>query len=507
MFSPARRPLPARLDLEQQKTQAKELLRAFRSADPEAVERIRAVLPDKQRLTLADAQFVLAREYGFTSWAELRRRAAADAADSRTPSQRTHDAFRRRDAAEIRRLFVAYPELRARIDDPVAAFDSPAIVAYANDAAIVEVLLEFGADPNRRSAWWAGGFHALHSATGAAAERLLAAGAIPDTCAAAHLDDLDLLRHQLQADPARAHERGGDGQTPLHFAESRDAIDLLLAAGAELDARDVDHRSTPAEWMLASRRGLGRYELARYLTERGASVDIFLAAALGLTDRAHALIRQDPAVLDHRTGQGAYGEKKPSSYHIYFWSIGPGRSPLDTAEQFEHADTLAAMMGLASPVQRLLFACARGDEEEADRLLRNHPALMASLRPEQHRALADAAWTGNARAVSLMVTLGFDPRVAGHDGGSALHLAAWEGSPEMVEALLRDRRARDLLGVKDPHYGATPLGWCCHGSLHGSGGTGYPAVARALLAAGAQPGPDTTNASVEVLTVLAAHRS
>ncbi|MFI5257763.1 MAG: hypothetical protein ACHQRK_10940 [Gemmatimonadales bacterium] len=422
--------------------------------------------------------------------------------ETRPPEERMHDAFRRRDVAAIRWLFLDYPALRAHIDDPVAAFDSPAIVAYANDPAIVEVLLEFGADPNRRSKWWAGGFHALHSATGAAADRLLAAGAVPDACAAAHLDRLDILRRLLLEDPSRVHERGGDGQTPLHFAPSRDAVELLLAAGADIDARDVDHRATPAQWMLSKRRGEGRYDLARHLVDRGASVDIFLAAALGLTDRALALIRATPAALDLRTGQGDYGEQPPSSYHIYFWTIGAGRSPLDVAEQFEQGETLQAMLALASPVQRLLFACRRADEVEARSLVREHPRLVESMSPEQHRTLADAAWTGDVRAVSLMLSLGFDPRIPGHDSGSALHLAAWDGSVEMVETLLRDPRARGLVATRDAHHGGTPLGWCCHGSAQGTDHGDHGAVARLLLDAGAEPGDDGQNASPAVQAVL-----
>jgi hypothetical protein len=61
------------LSLEQQKKLAKELLDAFRRGEPEAQTRIRSVLPDKARIALADAQFVLARENGFPSWAALKR--------------------------------------------------------------------------------------------------------------------------------------------------------------------------------------------------------------------------------------------------------------------------------------------------------------------------------------------------------------------------------------------------------------------------------------------------
>jgi len=200
---------------------------------------------------------VLAREYGFVSWAALKQHIDAQMEDARSPEERMHDAFSRSDAKAVRRLLESHPEFRERINAPVFAFDSPAIVACANDLAMVEVLLDFGADPNRRSDWWAGGFHALYSATGAAADRLIAAGAIPDACAAAHLNRTDLLARLIGDDPTRVHERGGDGQTPLHFATSRAVVDLLLAAGADIDARDVDHRSTPAHWMLDQRRGAG----------------------------------------------------------------------------------------------------------------------------------------------------------------------------------------------------------------------------------------------------------
>jgi ankyrin repeat protein len=415
-------------------------------------------------------------------------------------------AFERHDADAVRRLLQQDPQLRARINEPVFGFNSPAIVAFASDPAMVDVLLEFGADPNRRSEWWAGGFHALYSATGAAADRLIAAGAVPDACAAAQLDRPELLARMLAEDPSRVHERGGDGQTPLHFAKSRAVADLLLSKGADIDARDVDHRATPAEWMLDRRRGGGRFELARYLAQRGASADIFLAAALGLTDRVREMLERDPGLLDLRTGQGEYGEKPPSSYHIYFWTIGDSLSPLDVAAQFEQQEALDAILLFASPLQRLLFACRSGDESAARTIVGDHPSLVQSMQREHHRALADAAWNGNVRAIALMLDLGFDPRVTGHDSGTPLHLAAWEGSAEAVAALLRHPAAAELVWIRDANYGATPLGWCCHGSLHGNRCHDHAAAARLLLDAGARTGPDTAEASPSVQEVFASWR-
>src|SRR5262249_30270752 len=69
--------LPARPSLGQLRKQAKELLRDYRAASGAAVERFNAVIPrladpaQSGGVTLADAQFVLAREYGFENWAKL----------------------------------------------------------------------------------------------------------------------------------------------------------------------------------------------------------------------------------------------------------------------------------------------------------------------------------------------------------------------------------------------------------------------------------------------------
>jgi hypothetical protein len=62
--------LPVQTNLEQLRRQAKDLLRAAKAGDAEALARIAAVA---DRLTLASAQLVLAREYGFASWPRLKR--------------------------------------------------------------------------------------------------------------------------------------------------------------------------------------------------------------------------------------------------------------------------------------------------------------------------------------------------------------------------------------------------------------------------------------------------
>ena len=495
MSSAFRRTLPARPDLEQQKKLAKELLRAFRAGDPDAAARVRAELPDKPRVSLTDAQFVLAREYGFASWRELRDHIERRIADQRPPIERFKRAVNSGDAKTVHALLEQYADVRAAINEPIFSFDSPALVAASGrHVDVIDVLLAHGADPNRKSGWWAGGFHPLYGARGAAAERLLAAGAIPDACAASHLDRIDLLEPMLAEDPARVHERGGDGKTPLHFARSRPVVDLLLSSGADIDARDVDHRSTPAEWMLGDSPDSRRLELATYLVERGATADIFLAAALGLADRARAMLSADASLLGLRTSQGQYGEKPPSSFHIYQWTIGPNLTPLQVAANFAQRETMRVMEHFASPEQRLLLACHVGDGDAARAIVAAHPGIVGRLRPPDSQALADAAWAANAPAVELMLELGFDPAVASGPrltGGNALHCAAFEGAADCVAAILRRPESRALLTVRDRTYGGPPLGWSCHGSVRsGNPAADHGAVARMLIDAGAPVTPE-----------------
>src|ERR1700722_15090309 len=66
--------LPAHPDLEYYRKQAKQLLRSYEAGDAAARDRAAEVLGDRAagRFLLSDAQFVLAQEHGFRTWAEFR---------------------------------------------------------------------------------------------------------------------------------------------------------------------------------------------------------------------------------------------------------------------------------------------------------------------------------------------------------------------------------------------------------------------------------------------------
>ncbi len=69
-----KKPLPSRPNLEQLKKQAKDLQKLHDAGNAEALRRIAENHPqtDKGEFSLADAQLVVAREYGFESWPKLK---------------------------------------------------------------------------------------------------------------------------------------------------------------------------------------------------------------------------------------------------------------------------------------------------------------------------------------------------------------------------------------------------------------------------------------------------
>jgi methyltransferase (TIGR00027 family) len=117
--SPAQ-PLPAHPSLEQQRKRARELLNAVRAKDPEALRRFTATLPRlagqtaaavaAATLSLHEAQLVIAREAGFSSWPKLKAHiesmAVRRALGRYTDRARRVLFFSRQEAAEIGSVFI-----------------------------------------------------------------------------------------------------------------------------------------------------------------------------------------------------------------------------------------------------------------------------------------------------------------------------------------------------------------------------------------------------------------
>ena len=230
--------LPPGIDLDQYRTQAKELLKLARAADPSALQRLRQHHPEAKallasgRIQLADTQLVLARENGFGSWPRfqeyIRFRNAVEALD-------------RGDLDHLRTLLEKHPKL-----------------------------LQYRC---RKGEWYEAGYFAgamlLHHVAGNPIRRPLPG----------NIQEVTRLLLELGADPAASTEGGWDtigllltGKQASDAGVALALIDLLRAAGAE---GEMD-LTLP---LLNAAPGT-----ARELALRGARMDLRHAAGLGRMD-------------------------------------------------------------------------------------------------------------------------------------------------------------------------------------------------------------------------------
>jgi len=387
-----------------------------------------------------------------------------------------HDAVHGGDVSGVQRL-LAVPHVRERINDPMFAFGQRAAHIGAKNEAMLSTLIAAGADVNLKSDWENGPYTVLDNATEATARFLLAHGARLTANVAARLGWLDELESLVTADPALVHARGGDGQQPLHEAKTVAIADFLLDHGAGIDVRCIDHRSTPAQYALVDRP-----DVCRRLLERGATPDIFMAARFGDVALATRLLDADPSCVAARINEPGYAPVPPLP--IYCWSIGFGLSPHETALKFGHRDVHDLIAARSPSRIRLINAVITGDEDAANAALARDPSLFASLTTQDHSRLAQAIFHERFDAADLMLRFGFDPSAPGIDGGTALHAACWVGSARIVQRLLA--RGGVPVDARDPTHQSTPLGWAAFGAVHRRAAGGeYPAVARQLVAAGA----------------------
>jgi ankyrin repeat protein len=347
----------------------------------------------------------------------------------------------------------------------------------ANSADMLEVLIAAGADVNLRSEWGKGPYTVLDRANEDTARFLLARGATLTANVAARLGWFDELRCLVEADPALVHARGGDGQQPLHEAKTVEIADFLLDHGADVDARCIDHKSTPAQYALADRP-----DVCRRLLDRGAMPDIYMPARLGDVALAAQLLDAEPAAAAARINAPGYSPVPP--IHIYCWTLGFGLSPHDVALKFGHRDVHDLLVARSSARVSFINAVMAEDERAARAFLESDPSLLSSLTHAAHGHLAHAIFAGHSQVAELMLRLGFDETAPGPDGGTALHAACWMGDVRMVDMLLE--RGRVSVEARDPTHLSTPLGWAAFGSVHRRAhGADYGAVVDRLVAAGA----------------------
>jgi len=485
------RQLPDHPNLQYLKKQAKELLRGMRQGK------------------LADAQHSLANEYGFATWAKLKSHVQAQGL---SPAEALKAAVCESDAALVRDVLKRYPELRARIDDPLPdyGFGQHALFAAVqrSDRPTIDVLLSEGSNIQKRTEWWAGGFGLLDECDPSLVEFLTERGAIVDVHSASRLGMMPKLRELVAADPSVVHARGGDGQTPLHFACTVEVAEFLLSNGAEIDARDLDHESTPAQYMLRveHRRHYAqdRQDVARYLVSRGCRTDLLMATALGDADLVRRHLDADPACIRMNVSDEWFPMQNPrAGGTIYIWTLGARRTAHSVARDFGHEDVFRLLIERTPQDLKLGLACELGDEAVFHEFLLMHPHVAKTLSETDRRKLPEAGKANNTEAVRLMLQAGWPVDAPGEMGATALHWAGFNGNAKMTREILRFHPELEL---KSKEYQGTALAWAIFGSGDGwHRNTGdYVGTVQALLAAGAvvPPNAEDLEPSDPVLEVL-----
>jgi hypothetical protein len=228
-------PLPPFATLAIFKRYAKQLRKAYRENPSLSEERIARQCPDDlgPDFKLADAQRVVAREYGFDSWTKLKQYL-----EVRPPEQIIFDAVANDDADAVELML-------------------------ADDSALIDA----------RSGWqlYRPLFFAMQDGRQAVLEVLRRHGATLDVFEAAALGNVAELRRLLTESPefVNARREHYDG-TPLHAVrENVEAARLLIEFGADVNAIDGEkQRLMP----LHGRAEHGDVEMVELLLEHGADV-------------------------------------------------------------------------------------------------------------------------------------------------------------------------------------------------------------------------------------------
>lgn len=382
-------------------------------------------------------------------------------------------AIKAGDRTSVAGCLDADPSLVAAHDEGAFGATALGLAAERNERAMIDLLLARGADLNGKSTWWAGGFGPLDFANEETTRHLLAKGASLTAHAAARLGWADELKAILAKAPEVISQRGGDGQFPLHFASTPEIVDILVDAGADLEARDFDHVSTAAQFRIKDAAA------CRRLLERGAKPDVYMAVMLEDLPLLHRLIDEDPECLS-RTPADAGNPMIPAApgLPIYTYNIGLGR-PFQVALHARRSLASQAIYERSSAAQRLVIACWSGDVDAAKALA----AHVGELGPRDHAMLAAAAWDRRLEVVRLMLELGFNPDATGVHHSSALDRAAFHGFDDVVELILRYQPSLTI----ENEFGGTPLRACIYGSLNSWRKDGdFPRCVEMLLEAGSQ---------------------
>ena len=468
------------MNLEQQKKQARELLRAIRTGNADALTRLRRRhqrwnnvndATARQEVALHDAQFAVAREQGFASWTKLKLYAEASPAgrhshifvpNMRWIAERVQGLVRTRQSAgpaALEQIREWHPRFAGCSDEEIRQSpftESDARLVYAREHGF-----DTWADLANRVNLLATAPDAADTEPFLAAFRALESG------------DVAALKAMLRDRPQLARERGTNGNTLLNLAvsiaRSGDPglgvarVEALLAAGA--DVNDPNDRGwTP----LHAAAYANQEEIAAALIQRGADLDaeahgsggtpliaaLFwghrevadllgrhsvaprnLRAAAGLGNQAlleDCFIRETSLTSEACAGRGFY---RP---HSGFPDWQPSTDPQEVLDE------------------ALVWACKCGRTQVLDRLVRAGARLGAD--PYRGTPLIWAAVCNRTATAEWLINHGAEADQKATFGGlthgqgvTALHMASQYGHLPMVELLIQ-KGANP--GIRDDLYHA-----------------------------------------------------
>jgi ankyrin repeat protein len=505
------RPLAARPSLEQYKKQAKELVKVFRpaqshrSSDTESVhfqaihsEPIRRVkkhhprfadLRDDEiagtRFTLADAQFLIAREHGFESWPRfakhiealaqasfassvsnpvaafieaacvprdashssgtLERSEAILAAHPEVASSNIHTAVILGDAASVRR-FLTLDARNATAKGGPYGWDALTHLCFSRYlrldrtrsdgfVAAARALLDAGASANTG---WMEESHDPHPEW---------ESAIYGAAGIAQHPGLTRLLLERGADP-------NDGETPYHVVESYDnTVMKILVESGKLN-------ETSMTTLLLRKTDWHDYEGIKWLFEHGA--DPNRSTHWGRTAFHHAVSRDNgidiiQLLLEHGADPTLVAERANLRQ-----TDGPGLTGLAMAARRGRGDVLSLIerRGIAielQGVERLIAACAKNDSATVRSIAEQEPELVGELLGQGGKLLAEFAGVGNTDGVRQLLDLGVDVNAVTEEGdpyfdvtknSTALHSAAWRAWPVTVKLLIERGAPVNALDAK-----------------------------------------------------------
>ena len=483
----ASRSLPSRPNLDQLKRQADELRRAHRAGNRSAAARISAHHPRWKGQPLAkvlaaalpvgDSQLVLAREYGFDSWAKLKHHVEIGRAVAKfKPHPRFDEAVAALDAGDLdrlRALIASDPHLvraRTNLEPPYHYFTAATLLHHVagnpdrgrfdgklpplpgNTVELARALLDSGADVNASTLGPNGGTLMGLLITSKLASDAGLSGPLMDLLlergAKLDLRTPEALYAALTNHAPRAAEKMLElGATPdVLVAAGLGRMDLLRACfdgDGRLNSRPRRHGKAMTE-----RDAIGLAMLFAYVRKQHDAVDFLLKKRgnwnmIGVNNGT-ALHRAawdgDLPMLQRLVAMGADISNRDNPF---------GSSPFGWAN-YNKQHAVVQWMREHCPLD-LHDAVSFNLRDHAEARLREHPASVNTQIDHwgipQASALHWAAAFNRADLAALLLEQGADANILAGNGFTALDVAAEEHADEVAALLERHgaKRAADLL--------------------------------------------------------------